>query len=239
MGKKRYWNSEAKNVRWIREGRGNGAGKDYKPWLTVRDVPSEGRSHRIFGHLTHRTHHLLSDLELATFLLLQWRDLTTDIREQFPLDLAITKQLSDEAGIKHAEYYGVLQFMSSDFLVKTSDSNNHTFAIQVKMSSALENARTIEKLEIERRYWIEKETPWYLITEKEIPDVVFRNIDWLYSLQAQEYSLDQESRFFEFYSVQLAQNAKLTLIVNLHPKVPQGGCGQKLGLNWSKSYVFV
>lgn len=212
MGKKRYWNSEAKNARWIKEGRGQGVGKKYRPWLTVRDVPSEGRSHRIFGHLTHRTHHLLSDLELATFLLLQWSKLTTDIREQIPLDVAITKRLCDEAGIKHPEHCGVLQFMSSDFLVKTSDQSNHTFVIQVKASSALEDARTIEKLEIERRYWLEKGIPWYLVTEKEISEVVFRNIDWLYSLQVQEYSLGQESRFFEFYSTQLAENASLTII---------------------------
>jgi len=90
--------------------------------------------------------------------------------------------------------------MSSDFLAKTKDSKNHTFAIQLKTSSALEDARTIEKIEIGRRYWLKKETPWYLVTEKEIPEVVFRNIDWLYRLQAREYCLDQESRFFEFYS---------------------------------------
>ena len=36
-----------------------------KPWLTVRDIPSEGRSHRIFGHKSQRTHHFLSDFELA------------------------------------------------------------------------------------------------------------------------------------------------------------------------------
>jgi len=66
MAKNQYRNSEAKNARWIKEGRGQGNGKDYKPWFTVRDVPSEGRSHRLFGHITHRTHHLLSDLELAT-----------------------------------------------------------------------------------------------------------------------------------------------------------------------------
>lgn len=94
MGKKRYWNSEAKNTRWIKEGRGQGVGKDYKPWLTIRDVPSDGRSHRVFGHLTQRTHHLFSDIELATFLLLQWHQSTKDIREQFPLDLNVTKTIA-------------------------------------------------------------------------------------------------------------------------------------------------
>jgi hypothetical protein len=212
MGKKQYWNTEAKNARWIKEGRGRGSGKDYKPWFTVRDVPSEGRSHRIFGHITHRTHHLLSDLELASFLLLQWSNSTTDIREQFPLDISVTKHLCEAAGIKHPEHCGVPQFMSSDFLVNTSDPNNRIFAIQVKASSALEDPRTIEKLEIERRYWLEKEIPWYLVTEKEIPIDVFRNLDWLYSLQARDFTLEEEARFFDFISTQLERKASLTII---------------------------
>tara|TARA_R110001592_G_scaffold135108_1_gene351043 strand:- start:19771 stop:20595 length:825 start_codon:yes stop_codon:yes gene_type:complete len=212
MGKKRYWNSEAKNARWIKDGRGQGIGAEYKPWLTVRDVPSEGRSHRVFGHLTQRTHHLLSDLELATFLLLQWRESTQDIREQFPLDVTITKQLSEEAGIQHPSSNGVTQIMSSDFVVTTGEKEKASFALQVKDSSKFEDARTVEKLEIERRFWLEKQTPWYLVTEKEIPPVVFKNIEWLYSLQKQELSLEEESQYFEFYTNQVAQNFHLTVI---------------------------
>ena len=58
-------------AKWIKEGRGNGEYADYKPWLTVRDLPSLGRVHRVFGHKSRRTQHLLSDLELAAFLLLE------------------------------------------------------------------------------------------------------------------------------------------------------------------------
>lgn len=212
MGKRQYWNSEAKNTRWIKEGRGQGIGADYKPWLTVRDVPSEGRSHRVFGHLTHRTHHLLSDLELATFLLLQWRKSTLDIREQFPLDITMTKRLCGEAGVEHPTINGVAQFMSSDFVVTTNEKGRASFAIQVKDSSQIEDPRTVEKLEVERRYWLEKSIPWYLVTEKEIPSVVFKNIEWLYSLQQQEISLEQESGYFEFYLKQVTQNSNRTII---------------------------
>jgi hypothetical protein len=212
MGKKRYSNSEAKNARWIKEGRGQGLGAKYKPWLTVRDVPSEGRSHRIFGHLTQRTHHLLSDLELATFLLLQWRESSIDIREQFPLDLSVTKRLCEDAGVQHPAVVGVPQLMSSDFVVTTNDKKDVSFVLQVKHSSKLEDARTIEKLEIERRFWLEKETPWYLVTEKEIPPIVFKNIEWLYNLQQQELKPDEELRYFEFYLKQVAQNPQLTVI---------------------------
>ena len=71
MARKSYGTSEVKFQKWIKDGRGSGRGIEYKPWITVRDLPSEGRSHRIFGHKSQRTHHLLSDLELAVFLLLE------------------------------------------------------------------------------------------------------------------------------------------------------------------------
>ena len=98
MAKKRYGNSEAKNRRWIKDGRGSGGGSEYKPWLTVRDLPSVGRSHRVFGHKCQRTHHLLSDLELATFLLLEWSTKTTEIREQLPLRLDDTLSIAADVG---------------------------------------------------------------------------------------------------------------------------------------------
>ena len=60
--------SEVQIARRIKEGRGQGHGKDYIPWLTVQEVPSSGRSHRIYSYKTRRVHHLLSDLELAVFL---------------------------------------------------------------------------------------------------------------------------------------------------------------------------
>ncbi len=70
MSKRSNGLTEAKIKKWIKEGRGNGHGPKYKPWLTARDVASKGRSHRIFGHKSRRIHHLFSDLELAVFLVL-------------------------------------------------------------------------------------------------------------------------------------------------------------------------
>ena len=45
--------------------------EDYQPFVKVADISSLGRSHRVFGHKTKRTHHLISDLELAVFLLFE------------------------------------------------------------------------------------------------------------------------------------------------------------------------
>ena len=63
MAKRKYEIDEAKIERFRKEGRGIGHGKDYKPWLTIHDVPSLGRVSRIFCFKTDREHHFLSDLE--------------------------------------------------------------------------------------------------------------------------------------------------------------------------------
>ena len=50
MASIKFGNSNAKNNKWIKEGRGAGQNQNYKPWITVRDLPSDGRVHRVFGH---------------------------------------------------------------------------------------------------------------------------------------------------------------------------------------------
>ncbi|OYQ89098.1 hypothetical protein B9T10_07315 [Wohlfahrtiimonas chitiniclastica] len=49
--------SEKQQEKWVKEGRGSGEGSLYKPWITVRDIPSSGRSHRVYGYKSRRTHH--------------------------------------------------------------------------------------------------------------------------------------------------------------------------------------
>lgn len=97
----RYGFDEAKIARFRKEGCGEGSGADYAPWLTVRDVPSRGRSHRLVGVATGRAHHLLSDIERRTFLIHDFRDDVRDIRERFPLSLDQTRSIAEAAGIRH------------------------------------------------------------------------------------------------------------------------------------------
>ena len=101
----------------FREGRGQGLGSYYKPFIFTREVSSLGRSHRLFGRKSQRLHHLLSDLELAILLLLDWSPKILDIREQFPLHVEDTLRLSSELGIAHSKYRDVRQVLTSDFVV--------------------------------------------------------------------------------------------------------------------------
>ena len=162
------------------EKRGQGDGKHYKPFLTVRDVPSKGRVHRRPA-LTHgRIVHLLSDLELSTFLLFDWDLSVTDIKEQFPLDPEKTAKISERLGIRHPAVSGVTQVMTTDLLLDTLQNNKVVqVAISVKYSDELEDVRVIEKQELERRYWESLGVQWYLFTENEVPFILIQNIKWL------------------------------------------------------------
>lgn len=181
MPKKRYSWDEKKIQKHIKAGRGKGLGKDYKPWLEIHEVPSEGRSSRIHGWKTNRLHHFLSDNEKKYFFLLEWADNVVDIREQFPLlEREIVQQMAEDAGIEHPKdrETGTLLVMTTDFIITLKSGNKIIeIARTIKPSGSLDEKRTIEKFEIERRYWTAKGIDWGIVTEKELPNDFVANIE--------------------------------------------------------------
>ena len=200
-----------KQGKWLKEGRGQGELADYKPWIKISDISSSGRSHRVFGHKTKRTHHLLSDLELATFLFLEWSPTVLDIREQFPLNYDDTLIIAEEKQVKHPSVRGDIHIMTSDFYVVSSNENYSQFVLQAKYSKDLDDIRTIEKLEIERHYWQSKGIPWQIITEKDIPMDIQNNIKWLYPESNSEITFNIEEKL-AFYVAQFSKAPSKTLI---------------------------
>ena len=208
---------EAILKRLQKEKRGQGFGKDYKPFLTVRDVPSKGRVHRRPALTHNRVVHLLSDLELAVFLVFDWQSTVTDIREQFPLNPETTIDISKRLGIKHPADKGVLQVMTTDLLVDFQINGQHSCqAISVKYAEDLEDERTIEKQEIERRYWEAEGREWFIFTEHEVPVTSVKNIRWL-APHMHSYDLDEDerTRVFERIAQVLDANAEEKLPVLL------------------------
>lgn len=184
-----------------KEKRGQGVGKHYKPFLTVRDVPSKGRVHRRPALTHNRIVHLLSDLELAAFLIFDWQHSIIDIREQFPLNPEATISIAKRLGIKHPAYQGVIQVMTTDLLVDfNSDGQHLSKAISVKYAQDLEDERTIEKLELERRFWEGEGIEWFIFTEHEVPVYFVKNIRWL-APHMHSYDLDDSQRVFVFESI--------------------------------------
>ncbi|MDE2420548.1 MAG: heteromeric transposase endonuclease subunit TnsA [Gammaproteobacteria bacterium] len=210
MAKSQSGLTEIQIAKRMKQGRGQGSGASYKPWLLINEVPSQGLSHRIYSFKTKRVHHLLSNLELGAFLTLDWMEHVQDIREQFPLRLDETLEIASNCGIKHPNVRGINQVMTSDFLV---DSSSHKqFAIQVKPLSELKDPRTIEKLEIERQYWQSKNIPWFIMTEKELNPTVLDNIKWLYSSQNDTKINDQLIGSLKNFEFSCQQNPQMRLI---------------------------
>lgn len=171
-------------IQQIKNSRGQGRGRDYLPWLTVRDVPSIGLSFRVKGWKSHRIHHLLSQLELNYFYTLEWSLIVTDIREQYPLlPLSETWQIATLKGISHPTSPKTNQpvVMTTDFLITINQGMGVVeVARTIKPKQKLNSQRTREKLEIERCYWAKRNINWGIVTEQEIPSVLAANIKWLH-----------------------------------------------------------
>jgi hypothetical protein len=188
MAKRRRETSTEVIARWVREGRGQGEGAGYTPWLQIQDVASKGFATRIFGWTTQRAHHLLSRLELSYFYLLDWAPIVTDIREQYPLlPQEETLAIAADLHVKHPAdpRTRAAIVMTTDFLVTVRASSRDTErARSVKPSGGqlgLASERALEKLEIERRYWAARDIDWGIVTEREICAVAVANIAWVHS----------------------------------------------------------
>jgi hypothetical protein len=168
----------------ISEGRGQGRGSDYKPWLLVQDVPSQGLVTRIKGWKSKRVHHLLSNLELSYFYVLEWSPVVFDIREQYPLlPLEETLAIAEQCGIRHPTDPKTQEsvVMTTDFLITVPRSIEVIEqARTLKTAKDLQSQRTIEKLEIERRYWQGRDIDWGIVTEREIPEALAKNVEWVH-----------------------------------------------------------
>lgn len=176
---------EAKLKRFIKEGRGQGEGKDYKPWLTTYDFSSKGRSSRLYGIKTGRIHHLFTDSETRYFFLLQWEDAVIDIREHYPL-LDFDDVVQERDDLKWELFTdkrsGTRYVISTSFLITLKDNGKITYAARsLKAASELEKKISLERLEIERRYWEAKGIDWGIVTNRDIPTVKAKNIEWVLS----------------------------------------------------------
>lgn len=181
---KQEW-TQAKFERYMQEGRGQGHGKNYQPWIKIQDFPSKGRVSRPPGWKTNREHHLFSDHEKRLFYLFEWSDNIVDIREQFPLlDLDLAVNIATDMGIEYPKdvnnntpYVLTTDFMLSVKQGKQIVEKARTF----KLVKDLGTKFVAEKFELEKRYYAAKGIDWGIITEKEIPIFLVKNIEWIHS----------------------------------------------------------
>jgi len=186
MGRtKKYQWTQTKFDRFLKEGRGQGEGKDYKPWLTVRDVSSHGRSSRLTSWKTGRVHHLLSDHETRLFYLFDWSDEIVDIREQYPLlNLDLAMKIADEMGWKYPREAetNVPFILTTDFMLTVKRGDKlFQVARTFKESKKLDTTAVAARLELERRYYSVEKIDWDVLTEKGYSKPLAQNVEWVHS----------------------------------------------------------
>lgn len=191
---KSEWNEE-KLQRYIKEGRGQGEYESYKGFTQIHDFGSLGRSSRIRTWKCNRVVHLLSDIESRFFYLTEYNDSILQVKEHFPLydfenvvgeqeDIDIRKFKDKQSGFPY--------ILTTTFLisVKGKDGNIFDVARSVKASHELEKKTVIERFELIRRYFEKKEVNWGLVTQKEIPLIKAKNIEWIHPARFLEETTD-------------------------------------------------
>ena len=182
MTRKRYVRNESDIENLLKQGRGAGTGKDYKPYIFVREIPSLGRSHRVYGKRSGRVHHLLSDIEYAHYLAFDIDESVVDIREQFALDRDKTMKIAATLGFRHPKdpRSDTNLVMTTDLVISyRRNAVQIDSAFSIKPASQLSNNRVNEKLKIEQQYWSEKNISFQILTERDIPLHLKRNLQWL------------------------------------------------------------
>jgi len=229
MGKKRRRWSEQQYKKYIKEGRGQGIGAEYVPWIKIHDFPSNGVCSRIRGRTTGRIHHLLSRNETTYFYLLDCSAKVSDIREQFPLRLQDTLDIARSLGIRHPWDYSsdFPIVMTTDFLITTAEG---LLARTVKEMAELSNTRVLEKFAIEHAYWKRYAVDWKIVTEKQIDFERSRNLQWLYYGQSLEELVPDRRKqdrilaaFLDLYETSGLPLPDAVEIVEACHSIPSGG----------------
>ena len=197
----KYEQTTRKIAKLIEEGYGQGDGIAYRPFLDTIRVSSRGRVSRIKG-FGGRVHHFLSDSETRLFYIYEFAGMQ-DIREHYPLLEGMEEIIPnlDEELLKRLvnQKTGEPLILTTTFLITEKDENGELsyFARSVKDYRQLENKQVIERYEIMKKYWEGKGVDYGIITNKEIPLMVAKNIEFIHPyFHLEEYGIEEEMQGF-------------------------------------------
>lgn len=200
--------TEKKIEDMVANGHGRGVGAQYIPWIHVRDFSSRGTSRRAPSHKTGRKHQLLSDVEFDLFLLLEWSQDFSDIREQYPLDRDLTQDIARTLGIKHPCYPNthVPTVMTVDFLCTRATSGDAEFvAFNAKRKEEAEDEDSLVKLEIQRASLELLGIPHHLVYHSDLPAQKVRNIEKIRDSMVKEGEVEPRPGYWASMSIWMNQ----------------------------------
>lgn len=163
--------------RW-KEGRGKGEGRDYFPWFLVPEFSSKGYRTMTFSAKFLRVIHLFSTLEWLVFLLLEANPDIISLKEQYPADRDQTRLITKVLKIKrHPRMYGTDVVVTTDFLIEVRTATGTIKrAIAVKWFKDLKDRHVVEKLQIEQAYHTAQGTKFIIMTERDVPRELVKNL---------------------------------------------------------------
>ena len=187
--RRRQFKTQADVDRFIAQGFGAGEGEQYRPWLRIQDVSSNGRSRKVQGTKVNRIHHLLSDFEYFYLLLLEFSEQVVDIREHFPLFPTVdAQQIAANLDITYPRYPSTLIpfVMTTDFLITLVDAKGarrlaaRTLRYENEFEDAKGLERRLEKFVLERAIWHSKGVAdCKIVTANMICGTTAKNLQWL------------------------------------------------------------
>ncbi|MEZ8295023.1 TnsA endonuclease N-terminal domain-containing protein [Vibrio splendidus] len=182
MGRGRKLESFEDFERALKKKYGLGQGRDYKPWLGVRDVKSKGTRSLIYGRKSQRDHHMMSSIESEHFYLAEFSRSVVDIREQFPLlPLNYTQKIAKTLGVEHPKHPQSKEsiIMTTDQLLTIDSPQGIKYhAISVKPEDDSGDLRVLEKIDIERVCWELLGVKFSYFTGNELTRIQSSNLHW-------------------------------------------------------------
>jgi hypothetical protein len=153
----------------------------YQPLIKVWSGPKGTRRHFLKGVKAQRSHHFLSDGEYRAGIYEESLPNVIDYFEQFPLwDIELAVRIAHDMNMRYPmDKEGEAYVMSTDLLcreydpklkkiVKVAYSYKPLDSFDSKSKHPVSINRTLAKLELERRYYIEKKIRFEIITDAHI-----------------------------------------------------------------------
>lgn len=155
-----------------KEHRGEGTGAEYRPWIRAQEFNSnQGGATIVIDPYNKRDVHLLSTGEVMAWYILRYDPSVADIREQFPLDIDITKKICEEYGIDHPRKNSQKGYqesvMTSDLLVDFADGSEKVYSIKYNNSYLVDESAK-KNLFIEKMYWNKKGIEFIIVTREDL-----------------------------------------------------------------------
>lgn len=157
----------------MEEGRCQGFGTDYVPFIKVGESKSRGTCSAIFDPFEGRLIHCLSQAEANIYYMIRNRNNVKHIREQYLLDSDRMNAIVKEVGLRRAPYW------TTDFLVTYTDDSETAFSVKASADAFDEHNRIYRGKEskyhhlvarqyAEHLYWKSQGVEFQLVTNEDV-----------------------------------------------------------------------